>query len=388
MYNGEKIEELRLLFEMSRLELAQKLEVSEQAIWQFENGEVSPKTSLKLKLAQIFQVDIDYFEDTVFGSNFSVSDIAFRNSDTISRKIINYQEVYLNTINKYINYLEQYIQFPQQNFYDLTKKISEMFEKNISIEEIADYSREKLDISDDNSDLLYKLEKSGIYIFEKKLNGTEDAYSIWSKQGIPFIILSVNKTAVRRNFDLAHELAHLLLHRGVDFESLDKFQLQKKESEANKFASYLLLPEKRFKQVIYDLRIEKKLSNPDSYISLKKKFNVSIQAMEYRAFQLGLLTKGQHDYFYRLIYKKKYKLVEPLDKDIVVKRPTKVRSIFNVVFENNLITVEQFLKTNKITLDFLSCLFYVEKPFFDKFLSSEVNDFSKIIDIKYYKKSI
>ncbi|HHJ7925300.1 TPA: helix-turn-helix transcriptional regulator, partial [Streptococcus pyogenes] len=52
MYNGEKIEELRLLFEMSRSELAQKLEVSEQAIWQFENGEVSPKTSLKLKLAQ------------------------------------------------------------------------------------------------------------------------------------------------------------------------------------------------------------------------------------------------------------------------------------------------------------------------------------------------
>lgn len=388
MYNGEKIEELRLLFEMSRGELAQKLEVSEQAIWQFENGEVYPKMSLKLKLAQIFQVDIDYFEDSIIESNFGVSDIAFRNSDTISRKIINYQEVYLNTINKYINYLEQFIKVPQQNFYSLTRKIAEMLENNISIEKIADFSREMLDISDDNSDLLYKLEKSGIYIFEKNLNGTEDAYSIWSQQGIPFIILGVNKTGVRRNFDLAHELGHLLLHRGVDFESLDKFDLQKKESEANKFASDLLLPEKRFKQAISDLHIENKLSNPDSYISLKKKFNISIQAMEYRAFQLGMLTKGQHEYFYRLIYKKKYKLLEPLDKDIAVKRPTKVRSIFNVVFDNDLITIEQFLKTNRITLDFLSRLFYVEKTFFDKFLSSEVNDFSKIIDIKDYKKSI
>ncbi|HER6139534.1 TPA: helix-turn-helix domain-containing protein, partial [Streptococcus pyogenes] len=350
MYNGEKIEELRLLFEMSRSELAQKLEVSEQAIWQFENGEVSPKTSLKLKLAQIFQVDIDYFEDSIIERNFGVSDIAFRNSDTISRKIINYQEVYLNTIHQYINYLEQFIKFPQQNFYSLTRKVAEMLENNISIEKIADFSREMLDISDDNSDLLYKLEKSGIYIFEKNLNSTEDAYSIWSQQGIPFIILGVKKTGVRRNFDLAHELGHLLLHRGVDFESLDKFNLQKKESEANKFASYLLLPEKRFKQAIYDLQIEKKLSNPDSYISLKKKFNVSIQAMEYRAFQLELLTKGQHEYFYRLIYKKKYKLIEPLDTDISVKRPTKVRSIFNVVFDNDLITIEQFLKTNKITL--------------------------------------
>lgn len=127
------------------------------------------------------------------------------------------------------------------------------------------------------------------------------------------------------------------------------------------------MPEKRFKQVIYDLHIENKLSNPDSYISLKKKFNVSIQAMEYRAFQLGLLTKGQHEYFYRLIYKKKYKVLEPLDTDIAVKRPTKVRSIFNVVFDNDLITIEQFLKTNKITLDFLSRLFYVEKTFLISF---------------------
>ncbi|HHJ9826587.1 TPA: helix-turn-helix domain-containing protein, partial [Streptococcus pyogenes] len=130
MYNGEKIEELRLLFEMSRSELAQKLEVSEQAIWQFENGEVSPKTSLKLKLAQIFQVDIDYFEDSIIERNFGVSDIAFRNSDTISRKIINYQEVYLNTIHQYINYLEQFIKFPQQNFYSLTRKVAEMLENN------------------------------------------------------------------------------------------------------------------------------------------------------------------------------------------------------------------------------------------------------------------
>ncbi|WP_242258275.1 XRE family transcriptional regulator [Streptococcus thoraltensis] len=388
MYNGEKIEELRLLFEMSRFELARKLEVSEQAIWQFENGEVFPKMSLKLKLAQLFHVDIDYFEENSIESNFGVSDIAFRNSDIISRKIINYQEVYLNTINKYINYLEQLVQFPQQDFYILTKKISGMLEKNISIERIADYSREILDISDDNSDLLYKLEKSGIYVFEKQLNGTEDAYSIWSQEGIPYIILGINKTAVRRNFDLAHELGHLLLHRGVDFESLDKFELQKKESEANKFASYLLLPEKRFKQIINDLQIDKKLSNPDSYINIKKKLNVSIQAMEYRAFQLGLLTKGQHEYFYRLIYKKKYRLLEPLDDDIVVKRPTKVRSIFNVVFDNNLITIEQFLKTNKITLDFLSHLFYVEKSFFEQFISSEINDFSKIIDIKDFKKSI
>ena len=54
------------------------------------------------------------------------------------------------------------------------------------------------------------------------------------------------KSSVRRNFDLAHELGHLLMHKHIDMDSLDKKELRRVEHEANDFASYFLLPKDEF----------------------------------------------------------------------------------------------------------------------------------------------
>lgn len=74
------------------------------------------------------------------------------------------------------------------------------------------------------------------------------------------------------------------------------------------------------------MRKNKKISKPDSYISLKAKYNVSIQAHEMRAYKLGFLIPKQHSYFYRQISIKNNRLEEPLDREIVFKRPRKIRS--------------------------------------------------------------
>ena len=55
------------------------------------------------------------------------------------------------------------------------------------------------------------------------------------------------------------------------------------------------------------------MSQPDNYIELKQYFNVSIQALEYRAYKLGYLSVSQNSYFFRQIYQKGYKKIEPLD---------------------------------------------------------------------------
>ncbi|CYL27116.1 transcriptional regulator [Streptococcus pneumoniae] len=56
------------------------------------------------------------------------------------------------------------------------------------------------------------------------------------------------------------------------------------EQEANYFASCFLLPKEEF-LVKFEERVGKRVSNPDSYILLKSDLNVSIQALEYRAFK-------------------------------------------------------------------------------------------------------
>ncbi len=145
----------------------------------------------------------------------------------------------------------------------MADKTARLYNEGRSIGEIAELARRELGISDDNSDLMYQIEKSGIYAAEKVINGGADAYSAWSKDGRPFIILGIGKSAVRRNFDLAHELGHLLLHASVDFMNLSKIESQDMEDQANLFASCFLLPEQRFREDFANI-VGKRVSNPDN----------------------------------------------------------------------------------------------------------------------------
>src|SRR5699024_381834 len=96
--------------------------------------------------------------------------------------------------------------------------------KNDQIHSIAAYARKRLGLSQSsNENLLFLLEKSGAFIFEKELGEKIDAYSLWSEDDRAYIVLgNIKKSAVRRNFDLAHELGHLLMHYKVEFTMQDK----------------------------------------------------------------------------------------------------------------------------------------------------------------------
>ncbi|WP_105095102.1 XRE family transcriptional regulator [Streptococcus suis] len=367
MFNGSRLEELRLLNGLTRADLARELEVSEQAIWQFETGVTLPKMKNKIAMARFFQVEVDYFDAVDKNGSFSLSRIAFRNADLEAKKTIHIQMVYLEKMDQMIDYLENFVSIPNQIIYQLVDSIEQKLRQHESLEFIAEHAREVLAVSVDNANLLYSLEKSGIYISERLINGNADAYSAWSRNGRPFIVLGLGKSAVRRNFDFAHELGHLLLHNQVDFEELSKEELEEKEREANQFASYFLLPRKQFLMDFENI-VGKRVSNPDQYILLKKRYNVSIQALEYRAYKLGLLTPQQNSYFYRQISKKGYKFVEPLDLEIPLKKPSKIRSILDVILSNNLLTLSDIERNQRVSKNFISQLFAFDVQFFDKYL--------------------
>lgn len=381
MFNGQLLKELRLLNGMSRQELAAQLNLTEQAVWQFESGYAVPKMSTQFQLAHLFYVNTDYFEQESVPETFDTSSIAFRNGDSLAKKVISIQQAYLHKLSCMIDYLESFVQIPRLSIYDLVEKTGNFYDQGWTIEEIAKLARQELGVADDNSDLMYQIEKSGIYVAEKIINGEADAYSTWSKNQRPFIILGVGKSAVRRNFDLAHELGHLLLHRGVAFDELDKDGYHDMEDEANLFASCFLLPKERFRQDFVNM-VGKRVSNPDNYIVLKKQYNVSIQALEYRAYKLGLLTPSQNSYFYRQIAKKKYKVIEPLDLEFIVKKPSKVRSILDVILSNNLLTLEQLGANQRVSLQFFSQLFNFDLKFFDKYKANDIVTFDNVIPLK------
>src|SRR5699024_4621752 len=172
------------------------------------------------------------------------------------------------------------------------------------------------------------------------------------------------KSAVRRNFDLAHEMGHLLLHYKVEFALLDKKSLRDYEHEANIFAGEFLLPQKEFRK---DFQYLSKVSHPDSYIDMKQKWKVSIQALAFRAQYLDLISYQQYRYFNMMLNKLKYREIEPLDKVLPVPRPGKVRSILQLLFEKHYFSLDGLLDSLGVDVAFLVNLTGIDIGFFKQY---------------------
>lgn len=61
MFYGEKLSSLRKLNGLSRKELADKLNITEQAVWQYENGLMLPRIEILNQLRGLFNVETKYF---------------------------------------------------------------------------------------------------------------------------------------------------------------------------------------------------------------------------------------------------------------------------------------------------------------------------------------
>src|SRR5204863_4484457 len=135
-------------------------------------------------------------------------------------------------------------------------------------------------------DLLLEMENNGL-IISRILVGVEklDAFSQWSSRyGIPFVVLSRDKaSAVRQRFDAAHEMAHVLLHRGIDPRRLNSAADYKiLEDQAHYFANALLLPADQFVNSLWAPTL-------DGMLAIKEQWKVSVGAMIKRCEALGMI---------------------------------------------------------------------------------------------------
>ncbi|HHP9139881.1 TPA: helix-turn-helix domain-containing protein [Listeria monocytogenes] len=377
MFFGEKLQSVRELNGLSRKELADKLNLSEQAIWQYENQYTVPKFEVANELKKVFNVKAQFFYTEPFATNISkVESIAYRAEDREARKKTKMETTFIDFTSYFLDKFESKLNLPASPLPSLRDESIQLYnmsmetnDRLLQLEKIAENARKRLDVQS-NSELLYKLELSGIYILEKNMGTSIDAYSTWTSQEKPFIILgNKKKSAVRRNFDLAHELGHLLLHYKIDMDSLTKDEHKIIEKEANDFASFFLLPKEQF---LKDFSTISKKSNPESYLDLKMKYMVSIGALEYRAYKMGLLTFEENRYFYATLNRKDYKKNEPLDEDIAIIRPGKVRSLLDLIFKNHLFSLNDILNDYYIDRSFLESLFGIENKFLSKY-SEESN---------------
>ncbi|BDH60701.1 ImmA/IrrE family metallo-endopeptidase [Lysinibacillus sp. PLM2] len=395
MFIGKSLTNIRILHELSRAQLAEELGISEQAVWQYENGYVSPKLEIVNKMKRLFKVKSSYFyrndllENSISTDNIRIQSIAYR-SETINSTIKTQSElVHVKFLDAFIKKVGTKIKYPPNTLLELRKEAvlflnsNQHLNREEQIKYIALLARERIGLpKSTNKNLLFYLEKAGAFVFEKSIGDTIDAYGLWTEDNHPYIVIgTIKKSAARRNFDLAHELGHLLLHYKVEFNILDKQSYKKIEDEANLFASEFLLPEDEFRKDCSNLI---KVSNPDSYIDLKAKWIVSLQAMAMRANKLEILTHQQFRYFFMSINKKGYRKLEPLDIDIPIEHPMKIQSILQLLFEKGVYTVSSLMDDLKVDIEFLSMITGINTTFFEQYQNKEQRVFS-ISDITFVK---
>lgn len=329
-FNGLILRDLREAFNLSRKNLGDKLDVSEQTVWQYESNITSPKFENLNVLKRTFGVDLNYFQKkNPVAKVVSSQYVAYRSNLTSSVKNTERETVYVSVLDDFMNSLLKRVTLPIPIIDDLFDEVVLMREKSFSIDDIAHHVRNRLHIDKQNKLLIAAIEKSGVFVFERSLNAKVEAYSTWTEHGRPYIILGKNKSAVRRMVDVAHEFGHVLLHRNQSFSEQNTPELRRMEKEAFQFASALLLDksdfEVNFKRYVNDP------TNPDDYLALKKHYYVSISALEMRANNLGLISSKQSGYFWGRLTKSGYKQFEPLDDVLPIFVPGKVNAIFSAL---------------------------------------------------------
>ena len=138
-----------------------------------------------------------------------------------------------------------------------------------------------------------------------------DAISRWVPGLPPLFFFNNSAPTDRYRMSLAHELAHMVLHRRPEADM---------ESQANEFAAEFLMPAADIKSDLCRLTLER-------LARLKPYWRVSMAALLKRATDLGCITPGSARYLWMSLSQRGYRKREPAELNLSPEPPTMLREI-------------------------------------------------------------
>lgn len=334
-FNGQRLKIARIYRNMSITELAEKVGIRKQAISQFERGVSHPKPNTEFSIITVLNFPREFFYQKNY--NTEVNNTFFRALSSANALDKKTQEIKTKMVVQIYNFLCEYLDLPCLNLPNWNCE-----ERNI--EEIAIELRDYWNIDERPiPNMINLLENNGIIVSafdvdSDKIDAFTQVHSFDNKNQFCIVVGNNKKSAVRRNFDMAHELGHIILHSNIDnLDELTNEQIKTMEDEANQFAAAFLLPKNAFYE---------DLKNPTDlreYITLKRKWNVSIAAMLIRAKVLGRITLRDYQSLMKSMSYRKWRTCEPLDDQLKVSVPTLFSSSLEVLFENKIMTPKTFM---------------------------------------------
>lgn len=311
-FNGEKLRTARTYRSMTLAELGELIDLSKQTLSLYENNNGNPDFETIIKLSKVLKFPTNYFTQES-SNNIKSGSTYFRSLRTTTKKSRAAEITRVEFIGKLYEALYNYIDFPELNlptiYHDDENLIDDYIEK-IALE-LRNYW--KLG-SEPIKNLQHVLELNGLIVTgvnvpDRNIDAYSQIINIDDYETYIIVLATGKKGKARINFDMAHELGHILLHPWTeDIETLSNEEFKERERQANKFASSFLLPRDTF---LADCR--KYPTELEYYRKLKNDWEVSIQAMIFRANDLDVISNNQYQYLMRQVSSRGWRKKEPGD---------------------------------------------------------------------------
>lgn len=328
-FSSARLREAREARGLTATALAEMTGVSRQVISQYETGEVTPGPEVLHRMAGLLNLPIAFLS---LPSREPESETVFYRSLAAATKTARTRaERRFRWLKDIVSYLGQFVELPTPFLprIDLPADLAEI--TRVHIEDIAAQVRRQWSLGDGPiSNMVWLLENNGCIVSRGILEAnTLDAFSSFrSKEGRPYIFLGSDKdSAARSRFDAAHELGHMILHRGISEKRLaTPTEFRSIEAQADAFASCFLLPAETF---------ARDLAAPtlDAMHILKEKWRVSIAAMVKRAADMGMITPEHAQQMWISRARRGWTRREPLDDQLRPEQPAVLPQAFDLLIQ-------------------------------------------------------
>lgn len=297
---GQRLRHARKILGLSLRDLGDQVGLTHAAIKKYEDEQVTPNSTMLLKLARALKVRTEYF----FRPHTVVLDsIEYRKHGNLSRKRLNVIEhEIIDQIERRIE-LETLFPNPPVKPFSLVRGLPACIADFDQVETAAEAVRKAWDLgSDPIPDLVDVLEAKGIRVFVLDVNADPkfDGLAASANQ-TPIVVVGSNWPGDRQRFTLAHELGHLMLGPRLD-GTIDE------ESACSRFAAAFLIPRKSAVQALGSHRSSLELKE---LALLKEEFGLSMAGILHRARDLGIVSPKWRDEQARMFKANGWHMKEP-----------------------------------------------------------------------------
>ncbi|GAA3733576.1 XRE family transcriptional regulator [Salinactinospora qingdaonensis] len=276
-FDGGRLTLARNLAGLRKNKLAGLIEKSPTAIAAYENGAKRPAPATVAQLALVLEVEPGFFLARPRDLPRLGTPPHFRSLRSTSQIARDQAHAYGQLAVDVATVIERHVEFPRRALPVCPVAVDEA--DNDAPEQAAQLLRKEWDLPAGPIGHLVRLVENhgGLVVFSPTATAAVDAYSFDTPER-PIILLNPLKDDYyRQRFDVAHELGHLVMHLDADPGG------RVAEEQANRFAAELLMPAAQIKDFLPSR------ADWQRFGQLKQYWNVSLQALLYRARRLGAM---------------------------------------------------------------------------------------------------